>query len=136
MSALCNATKSEWEDSDREGLNLWHTWRVARVPMFISFKCTTIPPRSQKRSHSNIYLFIIENVIYAFFFYNRIISLSSGVVSLLVSTLIPERSHYRKKHIVQPVNDTCDCSHDNSVIVKSWEIKPSKCVNNCQWLEI
>lgn len=27
----------------------------------------------------------------------------------------------------EPVNDTCDC-----FIVKSWEIKPSKCVNNRQ----
>lgn len=95
--------------------------------VFISFKCTTA---------ENIYLFIISRLSFTHFF--SIIELSHpssspGLISSGVELRIVRRR--QQKAYCSPANDTCDCSHDtndSSVESASWEIKPSKCVNNCK----
>lgn len=61
------------------------------------------------------------NVIYAFFFFYRIISLTSNfkwggfIESEVIVVQVKPKEQGSQQHIVAEANDTCDCSHDTSL---------------------
>lgn len=96
--------------------------------VFISFKCTTA---------ENIYLFIISRCHLRTFFYYRIISLTSS--SVFISSGVDGRlcADDNKKHIVHQQMIRVIALMIPMIVYRSlesasWEIKPSKSVNNCK----